>query len=175
MKKVTTVVVAGILTMAANAVFADVAAPDGFYLEGNLGQSRAHDEPSYVKNTGLGGNINIGYKFMPYLAAELGGTYYAPSKYAGIKDNHYSADVAAKGILPLGQTGIDLFGKLGVAEIQSHIDGYGTEHATSPYFGAGAEYALTSNLFANVQWDRARGNSSTGSLDLASAGLSYMF
>lgn len=173
MKKITTVVVASILGLAANAAMANMAAPNGFYVEGNIGRSLAHD--TELHNSGLGYNVNVGYKFIPYLAAEFGGTYYAPSHGYGMKDKHYSVDAAAKGILPLGETGVDVFAKLGIAETQSHLDDTDVERAKSPYFGAGVEYALTSNLLANAQWNRARGNKNTGSLDLASVGLSYLF
>ena len=51
----------------------------------------------------------------------------------------------------------------------------GTNTSVSYYYGLGADYAITNNLAMTVQWNRAKGNSSTGILDLFSGGLSYIF
>jgi OOP family OmpA-OmpF porin len=179
--------------------FAAVPMPMGWYVEGNVGASRANDA-SYginglsVSNNGIGANVNVGYKFMPYFGAEVGYTTYADSKvkYNGTqiaRDRHYSYDIAAKGILPINDSGFDLFGKLGIARVESKVSATNATYAaangfvvnnnkrtsTSLYLGLGGEYSFTPNLAANVQWARAKGNSNTGTLDLYSLGLNFLF
>src|SRR3990167_11104442 len=52
--------------------------PSGWYLEGNIGESRTNlYTGNSITNSGFGWNMNGGYKFMPYIAAELGYTSYS--------------------------------------------------------------------------------------------------
>jgi len=205
MKKITMGLVAVSFLLAKSALAA-VSAPAGFYVEGNVGESFGHiSAPSgfHSDENGLAGNVNLGYKFNPYLAAEAGYTQYATSKFnatgtdgfitasANARVKQAAMDLAIKGILPIEDSGFELFGKLGVARIQQNIStnvavsdifgdsavtsGSGSQHSTNAYYGVGAQYAFTSNVIGNVQFTRAQGNSDTGSLDLASAGISYLF
>lgn len=180
-------------SVTASAVAA-VAVPFGWYVEGNIGQSRTsgvtYASGSSVHNTGFGWNVNLGYKFMPYFAAEVGYTGYAQTtaKALGLtiaRDSHHSYDIAGKGIIPITDSGFDIFAKLGLARSQSHVtapntvSGYtvstGTNRSTNLYFGLGGDYALTPNLLGNLQWARSRSNSSIGNLDLYSIGLGFTF
>jgi opacity protein-like surface antigen len=176
---------------------ADVSVPAGWYLEGNFGEAKAMGKSypgvSSVKNTGKGWGVNIGYKFKPFLGLEAGYTRYAPTRLNSpvetvARDSHTAIDVAAKGILPIGCSGIELFAKVGVARINSQvgiIDGNGaaaynltfntsSQSSTGLFVGGGAQYSFTPNIAANVQWEKAKGNSKTGSLQLLSAGISYI-
>jgi len=186
------------VTCGTTAVLAAAPLPTGWFLEGNLGSSSEHNA-KYVANgstsgSGFSWNINAGYRFMPYFAAEIGYTNYADTEGKALgktvaNGNSYSYDIAGKGIIPLSDTGAELFGKLGVARINTHVktanDAFiaanslkvydGTHTKTGILFGVGAEYAFMPNLMANIQWQRAQGNSSTGNFDLISAGLGYNF
>lgn len=179
-------------------VSAAVPLPMGWYIEGNVGHAKT-DNVSYADNTslsskGTGWNLNAGYKFNPYFAAEIGYTNYADAtaKYSGTevaKDVHYSYDVTSKALLPIHDTGIELFAKLGVARLHSDVtvsnesfvnaNGInvksGVHSVTGYYVGIGADYTAWSNVAINTQWQRAKGNSRTGNLDLYSLGLSYLF
>lgn len=169
--------------------------PDGWYVEGNLGSSRANNV-DYGSNTsanssGFGWNVNGGYKFLPYFGAEAGYTQYAQNDVtsSGIKVanvSHYSYDLAGRAILPVGDYGFELFGKLGVARAHSHVANSasvpgvvvsytGTNNNTCAYFGLGADYNFIPSLAAVVQWNRARASNSIGNLDLYSIGLQYIF
>lgn len=183
---------------AASSAIASIGLPMGWYVEGNAGSSRS-SSANYGTNlsnstSGFGWNINGGYKFMPYFAAELGYTNYAKTKVtfngAGIANaTNRSYYLAAKGILPISDSGVDLFAKLGIARISNHVvisnmsaviaNGLtvnsGTHAVTAAYFGVGADYFFTPNAAVNVQWNRAKGNKTTGNLDLYSIGLSYLF
>ncbi|HLB42910.1 MAG TPA: outer membrane beta-barrel protein [Gammaproteobacteria bacterium] len=176
---------------------ANMPVPYGWYLEGNVGSTRliqnAYPTNSSYSSSGLGGNINAGYKFMPYFGIELGYTRYAntviydtSSTKAG-SDKHYSYDLAGKGIIPIGLGGFELFGKFGVQRIYSSISISNTSAAnnislsasqhshTGYYLGAGGEYYFLPAFAAVAQWARANGNSTSGTLDLYSLGLSYIF
>lgn len=191
-----------ILGLAATCVmtsaFAAVPVPNGWYLEGNLGSSSVHNG-KYVNGgrtsgSGFGWNVNAGYRFMPFFGAEIGYTKYADTdgKIFGqkvAKTNSYSYDIAGKGILPLSDTGAELFAKLGVVRMNSHVkqinDAFvaangvvvnsGSHTSTNILMGVGAEYAFLPNLMVNIQWQRAKGNNTIGDLDLLSAGLGYTF
>jgi OOP family OmpA-OmpF porin len=176
---------------------AAIVVPYGWYLEANVGASNASDKtyPGNVDNTGLGESLNLGYKFTPFVAGEVGYANYANSRIktasAGThvaKDRHYSYEIAGKLMLPIGTTGAEVFGKLGVGRINSNVTvmdanaaaaaGYsfnaGTHSANGLYLGAGADYAITPNLLVNGQWARQKGSNNTGDLDLYSLGLAYI-
>lgn len=173
---------------------AAVALPEGWYLEGNAGVTHQYGV-SYGpgvsdSSNGFSWNANMGYRFMPFFAAEMGFTRYADGvgKFGSMKvanDSHYSIDVTGKLVLPVWTTGLALFGKLGGAWLHSDVKlenaGYGTTVRTGTssgagfYLGAGVEYAILPEMAFNLQWQRAKGNHNTGTLDLCSAGVSYLF
>lgn len=181
--------------IAASSVFArDMSIPYGWYVEGNLGSTYLSKKsyPGESSESGMGANANAGYKFIPYLAAEVGYTQYAYTTVntnAGVraaKDKHTSYDLALKGIYPIMQTGIEVFAKLGAAHIMSDMQIKNTTAANSlgltenshneinAYFGGGAQYYFIPELALVVQWQRANGDSSTGTMDLFSGGLSFL-
>lgn len=168
--------------------------PDGWYLEANAGSSKLSNLNSgYSANTsGIGGNVNLGYKFVPYFAMEMGGFRYANStlKLNGVKigtDNHYSYDIALRGIVPMSNTGFEVFAKVGVGRMVSNISPSNnalfattglssSQHsATGLFIGAGAQYYFMPELAFNIQWQRQNGNSSTGTGNLFSGGFSFIF
>jgi hypothetical protein len=175
--------------------FAVMSLPYGWYLEANLGSSTTSSNhyPGNVSSSGIGYNANLGYKFMPYVAAEFGYTGYANTTVktaagnkAGIAKN-YAYDLAAKGILPIYDSGFEAFAKLGLQRIASSMSIQGplaaaslglgsTSHsATGYYAGLGMQYYFMPEFAINAQWMRSEGNSTTGSFSLLSAGLSFIF
>jgi hypothetical protein len=167
--------------------------PYGWYLEANAGSTHLSNKnyPGSSSSSGLGGNANLGYKFMPFVAAEIGYTQYANTSIklgnttAG-QDKHYSYDIAARGILPVYTTGLEAFAKLGLQHLNSSLNidnsaaaaaiglGSSTHNTVSAYTGAGVQYYFIPELAAVVQWQRAWGNSSTGTMDLFTGGLSFL-
>src|SRR6185312_14148669 len=175
-------------------VFAVPSLPSGWYLEANGGYSRitnVNTGPDVsLSNSGLGFNVNGGYKFIPFFAAELGYTKYADSnlKFFGTKVatiSYYSYDAAAKGLLPIGDTGAELFAKLGIAHLNASGKGASNNLGISVssnssstngyYFGLGADYSFMPAVAVNLQWQLAKGNSTIGNLNLYSLGVSYLF
>lgn len=200
-KRMKCVVSALIGLSALTAAFSAIAAmpvPTGWYVDGNVGSSRLSNanfgSGTSSSTSGLGYNINGGFKFMPYFAAEVGATKYANTsiKASGVgvaKDTNYSYDLTGKAILPIVDSGVDLFAKLGIMRLNSHITtsnaayisqnsidvNLGTHMVTGAYIGVGGDYNISQNLAALVQWQRAKGNSTTGYADLYSIGIGYNF
>lgn len=170
--------------------------PMGWYLEANGGVTKTSNTDyapgTTVSSPGMGYNINAGYKFMPYFAGELGYTRYATSniKLNGTKigtSKQYGVDLAGKGILPIVNTGFELFAKLGVGVVRSNVQSNNsilansvglksTTHThTGLYIGAGGDYSITPNIPINLQWARTTGDSTTGNVDLYSIGIAFIF
>jgi hypothetical protein len=175
--------------------FSLMSIPMGWYLEGNLGSTNLSNTNynGSTSSSGIGGNGNFGYKFMPYFALEMGYSQYANTsiktnsgtKAATVK--YYSYDLAARGILPIIDSGFELFAKVGVQRLNAHFSIQNTAAATSlglnnthhsatgAYYGAGGQYYFMPELAAVAQWQRAQGNSTTGTMDLYTLGLSFIF
>jgi hypothetical protein len=172
-----------------------MSAPDGWYLEGNVGSAHLSNTnyPGSTSSSGIGANANLGYKFMPYGALEIGYTYYPNTNITAANDvkaaevTHYSYDLAVRGILPIADSGAEAFAKLGAQRIVARVsidddaaaDALGlsssSHSSTGLYIGVGGQYYFTPELAVVVQWQRAQGSSSTGTEDLFSAGLSFLF
>lgn len=171
--------------------FAAKIADKGVYLEANAGYAKVNETVEFAtdnKNTGFGWNVNLGYKFTPYLAAELG-FYGYPNEDFTIYDyslakgkNNYAVAVAGKGIVPLGDY-VSLFAKLGVGlanhELQNEYLKYvnaGSHSGAVALVGAGMAFALTDNL-AFVAQGSATSKSSDNipPMYLGTLGLSYTF
>lgn len=169
--------------------------PEGWYLEGNVGSTKLSNKsyPGSASASGIGGNANLGYKFMPFFAMEIGYSMYASTSIEdqnstkAATDKHYSYDIAAKGIFPITTSGFELFAKLGAERVSSHIsiddqtaaNNIGISNTSSSagglYMGLGAQYYFIPEVAAVGQWQRAEGTSSTGNLDLYTLGLSFIF
>lgn len=178
--------------------FAVASLPCGWYAEGNVGSVTVSDvsygDDTSAKVSGVGWNVNGGYKFMPFFGIDLGYTRYTNGNISidGVNfaqvNSRYSYQLAGKGILPLCDTGVELFAKLGIARLVTSLEttdsdiadvvpnySSGSRLSTGAYFGAGAGYNFTPSLAANIQWSRAAGNNNTGRIDLLSVGMSFIF
>lgn len=173
--------------------------PRGWYVDGGSGVTRADadygEETSVNANTGQRWNVNAGYKLMPYFAFEGGYTRYTNSiirlldSFEVAKVSHYSCDLTAKGIMPLSDTGFELFAKLGAAYIYSNLQlrapdlvaGFaddvdsGSSSMVGLYIGGGASYWIIPNMSVYAQFARAKGNDTIGNLDMYTGGISYLF
>jgi OOP family OmpA-OmpF porin len=182
------------LTVTSSA-FAVLSAPYGWYVEANVGGSHLSkvSYPGSSSSTGLAGSANLGYKFMPFLAAELNYSQYEPSKIrnsAGAKAatvKHYSYGIDARGILPLGPSGFEAFAKIGLQRLAAKVTinnqtiakslgmPRGNSSTIGPYIGIGAQYYMMPELGFVAQWARAVGNNNTGTEDLYSLGINFIF
>lgn len=171
-----------------------LSAPYGWYLEIFGGSSKVSgqdfDFSDHTSSSGIGGGANIGYKFMPFFALEIGYTRYANTniEIADVKVatvQNYSYDIAAKGIIPLAASGFELFAKIGAGRAVANLDvkdqfkiplGVGDQrHSTTGVFmGVGGQYYFMPELAVVVQWARANGNEHSGYMDLFSVGVSFI-
>lgn len=171
--------------------------PCGWYVEGNVGTTRISNgnNTSNTNGTNIGFNLNFGYKFMPYFALEIGGTRYPNGQVkdpvTGVKigsTQFYSYDLAGRAIVPISDSGFELFGKFGVARINASasgsvvapsgvtISGNGSRNKTGIYLGLGGQYYVSPELAFNLQWQRAQANNhNNATFDLLSLGVSYIF
>lgn len=178
------------------AALAEMSIPCGWYVEGNFGSSRITNRNSTgsTNSSGLGGNANVGYKFMPYFATEMGYTRYANTTVktgAGVNAatiSNYSYDLAGKGIFPFSTSGLEAFGKLGIERVNAHtnlksnnaaaaasLGLTNSRHSASGlYWGIGLQYYFMPEMAINVQGAQAVGNKTTGTMNLASAGISFI-
>lgn len=196
-KRLLLAALAGLTTLSVTAPVYAIAmsAPNGWYLEGNAGSAHLSNTnySGSTSSSGIGGNANLGYKFMPYVGVEVGYSQYPNSE---VKDSvgtkaaiikHYSYDIAARAILPVSDSGFEGFAKLGVGRMQSSTNiedetaanniGFesGSHSSTGVYMGVGASVYFTPELAGVVQWQRAQGSSSSGTEDLYSIGISFLF
>jgi predicted porin len=174
--------------------FAVSSSPRGIYFDGDAGVTRAYGK-TYPANTtndtsGKGWSAMAGYKFTPWVAVESGYTRYASTriKSNGItagKDNHYAVDVTSKLILPFSNSGFEAFAKLGLGWIHSQIGSIhqptppvafntGTKTSVGLYWGGGVQYYFNNNMSAHLQYAQIQGNNNTGTLGVATAGLSIL-
>ncbi len=198
MKKIAFILVSTTTVGFSTYALAEVSLPMGWYLEANLGASKISDVSyatgTHISTTGIAWNLNGGYKFIPYFAAEIGYTSYGNgnitlnSVNVG-KDQVQSYDLAAKAIVPVQDTGAEIFAKVGAARAKSHVTvtnetvlaangttlTTGHYNSTDLYFGLGGDYSFMPNMAINIQWNRVNGTSKTGNLDLLSLGLAYLF
>lgn len=173
----------------------EMSVPNGWYLEGDIGSGHVNntDYPGSISRSGIAGNVNLGYKFMAYVATEIGYTMYPNGDITdgtGTKagsDRVYSYDLAIRGILPFGTTGFESFAKLGVGRINSSVSiknnaaaksiglSSGQHSSNGVYLGVGAQYYFVPEFAGNIQWQRASGSNSSGTGELFSVGISYIF
>lgn len=172
----------------------EMSAPNGWFLEGNVGSAHLSNTnyPGSTSSSGVGGNANLGYKFMPYAAAELGYSRYPSTKITAMSTtaanvDHYSYDASVRGILPVSDSGVEGFAKVGVQRIMSHETisdstvagaiglGGGSHSSTGVYLGVGGQVYFTPEFALVAQWQRAQGSSSSGTEDLYSVGFSFLF
>lgn len=166
--------------------------PFGWYIEGNVGVSNISNTnfgPGVsTSNSGnsIGYNVNAGYKFIPYFAAEAGYTKYSKINITGPLGlssgtaQPYALDLAAKAIWPISDLGFELFTKVGVDQVRLSVSGANISNSKSNnsgglYLGIGAEGSCSPNIPINIQWARAQGNSTAGNLNLYSVGIGYIF
>lgn len=197
MNKIKKIIISLIAMSAGTSALAITTYPCGFYAEGNIGYPVQSDTSYGNKNTSASlktnpaWNVNLGYKFMPYLAAEAGYTKFPNTRVfvSGVnaaQDKHYGVDLAGKGILPFIDTGFELFAKLGATYVNSNLSinnkalarqaglRAGSHNAVNLFIGAGGEYYIMPNIPINIQWQRSNADSQTGRFDVYSIGASYL-
>ena len=126
-------------------------------------------------NGGLSYAGDFGYEFMPHLAVELGGGYLPEYKTNGTDNGKLSSWYAyGAGRLDTNiNDKINVFGKVGVAYRSATFsaDGVSDQDASqwSPFFGAGASYAVRDNIYVALEYNHIAG--ATGVTDVTGDGV----
>lgn len=163
-----------VIASISNIAFADIPVARGSYADINVGYSKIVNSNVVDNVTGLGLNVNVGYKMMPFFAVEIGYTTYGASKSSFTGAN--AIDAAIKGILPFQEVGVELFAKLGPDYVNnSKVPNGISPNATNVYYAVGGAYAMNPSMLIVLQYSQAAGNSNTGNFQLFSIGASYIF
>lgn len=193
-KKILIIALSSAMTLAATQSMAIMSVPNGWYAEGNVGSAKLTNKSDVPSDgsSGIGGNVNLGYKFMPFFGLEIGYSQYPNSVIRdsngteAAKDKHYSYGIWGRGIVPISDSGFELFAKLGVSRITSSINiqnqtaannmalDSSSHSATGLYWGVGGQYYLMPEFAIVGQWQTAQGNDNTGTESLLSIGISFI-
>ena len=166
--------VATLVAVMTNAAFAAIPIARGGYVEGLIGYSKVEDASGLDDANGLGANVNLGYKLLPFIAVEGGYATYGASNssFTGA----FTWDIAIKGIVPFSEAGVEAFAKFGPAYIYNqNVPDDGCKYTTNIMYGFGGSYAYRSNMLFNIAWTKSIGNSDTGDFQLLGLGITYMF
>lgn len=146
------------------------------------------DLTSVHKDNGVVGRVFAGYDINRYFAIEGGYSYFFNkanfnTKNAGTTGNikTMAFDLMGKGKLPVVDS-FDLYAKLGVNYLMSRGDMFeANPNNFNVAYGAGADYCITPNVIANLEWLRLNGNAKINndkyqpSTDAFMIGLRYKF
>jgi len=150
--------------------------PDtGFYVGGGLGRTDS-DQGGAIDNRDNGWKAFGGYQFNRYLAVEGGYVDLGQVTLPGVALDSKAWQAAAVGSLPLtGQ--FALTGKLGFAQTETRVGGFGSDHNTDPTYGLGLRYDFTRQFGVRGEWERFRlgGNPVTGKSDTDLYSVSAVF
>jgi len=167
-------------------VFAAIPQASGIYGELNAGYGKVDESITNShknEHDGFGASAFLGYKFNPYLGIEGGYTEYPDENFDNnIKGSqNFAVDIALKGILPLGHTGLSLFIKAGGAGVHHKLEddlvpvsGAGTHFEPAVFGGFGVDFALLKNLSVNLQATGTTKKRNVPRMYLFSGGITYI-
>ncbi|HSW70326.1 MAG TPA: outer membrane beta-barrel protein [Gammaproteobacteria bacterium] len=172
----------------------------GGYFGLMVGQSNLHGQNQSVtispgvvetvkpQGSGVGSSLLAGYNMNEYAAIEGGFIYYSSMSYKtntfsnNVKTRAGSFDILGKGMLPIWDSGFDIFGKLGGAyfftktsgKVQSVSIGTSTSSVFRPMAAIGVSYDMTQNWVADLSYTRLfYSNSQIKYPDFLALGISY--
>ena len=181
-------------------ISAAYATGEGGYLGLMVGASNLHGqnqsatispgvtETARSEGTGVGTRLFVGYNMNRYAAIEGGYTYFSSMTYKtntfsnNVKTRFGSFDVLGKGMLPIADSGFDIFAKLGGAYVHSKTSGKienvsipgSSASAFRPAGAIGASYDITQNWVADLSYNQIFYSSSTvNNPSLIALGISY--
>lgn len=165
-----------------------------YYVGGDVGYSDTHYTSTQLGanngSTGVGFRLYGGYDINQHFSMELGAENYAKASGDAVSAaEEHAYDVSAVGRYPIGNAGLSIFGKLGLAYMMAQKDFSGVGHAYAnvirPAYGFGVASTLTPRLSVTMQWWRIQGKSNAyngidvdtklPNADLYTVGLLYRF
>jgi OmpA-OmpF porin, OOP family len=170
-----------LLLLAACATVAlPAAAQVGPYLGGSLGQStftKWCDVPGSCDDTDTAWKLFGGYRINRHFGIEATyvewGEVTASAGALEVAASQHSYGLAAVGMLPVGQAGLELFGKLGfLLTSQETRSTFTVERdETELHYGLGVKYVFSQNLAARAEWEETE----KLKVRMLSIGLEYRF
>lgn len=148
------------LLLLANPALGAAPKASGFFLGGAIGAAELDDDGAFsyfydLDDSDTSFTLSAGYKFIPYFAVEarIGnlGTYSISDGFSQESVEVTSVTAHAVGIVPFGQSGWELFGQLGLGQID--FDCSGCEDETVGSAGLGIRFSPTGHLSVGVQVD----------------------
>lgn len=173
--------IAGLLVLASGSSYAEPAKQVGVYVGANAGWTWWDDDNSLPEHRGMNDTditwqVNAGYKFNKNFAidaryADIGRYWVNPNT-----DYNFRAwTVNAVGMLPLSNSGWEIFGQAGAGQVREVKTFRETE--TTYTIGAGVRYSINHHLSLSAQtdlytWDS---NSFDNYIYTLAAGIQYIF
>jgi OOP family OmpA-OmpF porin len=173
--------IAGLLVLASGSSYAEPAKQVGVYVGANAGWTWWDDDNALPEHRGMNDTditwqVNAGYKFNKNFAidaryADIGRYWVFPNT-----DYNFRAwTVNAVGILPLSNSGWEVFGQAGAGQVREVKTFRETETAYT--VGAGVRYSINRQLSLSAQtdlytWDS---NSFDNYIYTLAAGIQYIF
>lgn len=185
-------------------VTAAIATPKGPYVGVGLGASDTNNSLSNFENklnqkpqagavtdtTGFGMRAYAGYRFMKYIAAEAGYTYFgnASANDMAYSDNNtgvsgkikeHAYDLTAKIFYPIADQ-VDPFIDIGGAYVHtsSSLSGNNNSRNHSGFslrYGAGVNFNITKNFATGLSWNRINQHNNIENADLLGLNFTYSF
>lgn len=148
-----------------SAVMASPAFAEGFYLGADLGRSNASVDVQGTSfdNHDTAWGVHGGYKFSPYLAAEIGYRDFGKfdetfSNIANVSVKAHAVEASVIGSYPFTES-FNVYGRLGVASVKATADFnvLGSNESlekteTKAVFGIGAQYAINKNFSLRTEY-----------------------
>ena len=170
----------GLMLAAVLALSSSASAQTGGYIGFGAGQA----DDKVLNETDQGFKIYGGWQFSPYLAVEIAyidlGSYKVPGNSYGATFDQYGFTAQFVGLLPLGESGVSLFGKAGMnlwsidrynnSYYYSSADDSGTDLAV----GAGVQIDFHRHMGLRAEWERFY-DVAGGDVDLITASFFYRF
>lgn len=164
----------------------------GFYAGGAAGITELDDDNAFdgtsFDDEDTGFTIFGGYKFLQWVAAEVRlsdlGSYTVSSNFSSFStDIDLSAiSVHVVGMYPFGSSGWELFGQLGIGNIDVDSDCCGSNDQTLGSLGIGVRYYPTANIGVSLQtdvygWeeDGLNGSNYDPAVGITQVGVQYLF
>lgn len=185
MRTTAQILVSGIMSTALLAA-AFLPSPAAAQVGGYVGFGTGQADNGLYDKTDRGLKVFGGWQFSPNIAAEIAyvdlGSYGVPGQKAY---DHYGVSAQFVGILPLGASGVSLFGKAGAfywyGYTKGQYDAYGyyytqaaKDTGTDLALGAGLQFDFHRHMAVRAEWERFN-DVAGGDIKLMSASFLYRF
>jgi len=161
----------------------------GVYIAGAGGWTKWDDDNSIkqdwccMNDTDYAYQVSAGYKFNRYFALDARYTYLGDYRIEDSSIDFNAWSVNGVGIFPISNNGWELFGQLGLGQIDASASGIGHDKESMWTIGGGVRYSLNRHLSLSGQLDAysfntnkwGDGGSSRNYIGTFTLGIQYIF